>query len=305
MANSELFHSTGIHRSTTIKTKPELVRIKYLDVIPQDGTKVKGTILLIHGFPQTSYQFRKVIPSLSAAGYRVVAPDTRGCGDSSKPMILDDYRKIHIAEDFRFLLQGHLGIGDPVHVVGHDIGGMIAHAYANAFPKDTASVTWGECPLPSSSEYEETKGSVKQFHFSFHQILDLPETLIKNNERAYLKHFYDKLGYNALGITPADLDYYTAQYSQPGAIRGGINAYRMFEEDATDNRRVLKENGKCKVRCMVLNGAAGGHAPQAKKVAEEFYENFEVVEIDNAGHWIAEENPEDFVREVKRFIEKS
>lgn len=137
------------------------VRIAYTDSHPSSSAAYKGTILLIHGFPQTSYQFRHVIPLLSDAGYWVIAPDYRGTGQSSRiPAGPSAFRKTQMAADLHTLLHDHLGVKGEVHVMGHDIGGMIAHAYAARFPDDTASVIWGECPLPGTSFYDEVKGTV-------------------------------------------------------------------------------------------------------------------------------------------------
>lgn len=302
MVHAEFFSSNGAHRIAIISEEPELVRIKYIDTVQSSGT-CKGTILLLHGWPQTSYQFRKVIRPLADKGFRVITPDYRGSGDSSKPMDLDGYRKVTMAADLHSLIVDHLGINDKVHVVGHDIGGMIAHAYAASFPCDTATITWGECPLPGTTFYHDTKGSVQLFHFNFHRVLDLPETLLKGNERAYLKHFYDKLAYNAAAITPDDIDYYTEQYAQPGGIRASINVYRMFEKDAEDNVTMREKNGKCTVRCLTLNGNKSFLATAAADEAAEFYEHFETAEVADAMHYIAEENPEGFVQELLKFIE--
>lgn len=114
------------------------VTIAYIDCPAPKSPGYKGTILLIHGFPETSYQFRHVITPLSDAGYRVIAPDYRGAGHSSHPR--GGYTKSVMAADLHTLLIEHLKIMEPVHVVGHDIGGMIAHAYAANFPRDTRSV---------------------------------------------------------------------------------------------------------------------------------------------------------------------
>lgn len=167
---------------------PDEVTIHTLDCPPathQDNepTESKGTILLIHGYPQTSYQFRHVINPLSTAGYRVIAPDYRGAGHSSKPHNPTGYHKVTMAADLHTLVRDHLGIKEPVHVVGHDIGGMIAHAYAARFPEDTASVIWGECPLPGTGAYERGKNGAEVWHFTFHWQGDLPEALTVGRER--------------------------------------------------------------------------------------------------------------------------
>jgi pimeloyl-ACP methyl ester carboxylesterase len=111
-------------------------------------------LLLIHGFPETSFQFRHVITPLSERGYRVIAPDYRGAGYSSRTRGLEGYRKSVLAGDMVSVLDA-LSI-DKVHVVGHDIGGMIAHSFASRYPHRTHSVMWGECPQPGTKAYGQS-----------------------------------------------------------------------------------------------------------------------------------------------------
>ncbi|KAH7074501.1 Alpha/Beta hydrolase protein [Paraphoma chrysanthemicola] len=276
------------------------LRIAYTECSPIIETK--GTILLIHGFPQTSYQFRHVIAPLSDAGYRVIAPDFRGAGQSSKPP--NGYEKSNMAGDLYRLVQEHLGIKEKIHVVGHDIGGMIAFAYASRYPDGVASLIWGECPLPGTSVYEEVKTNPAAFHFMFHCVPDLPEFLIAGKEREYLKHFFDKQLYNSAAITPADLDHYTLAYEQPGAIRAALEVYRAFEKDAEENRGWLKEHGKVKVPTMVMMGEKFILTPYAERMTSEVNENATVLLIEESGHYVAEENPQAFVKGVLEFVRK-
>ena len=129
----------------------EGVVIHYITCPPPDPKSKKGTILLIHGFPRTSYQYRRVVTPLSDAGYHVIVPDYRGAAESSKPW--DGYTKDVMARDLYKVVTEHEGINDKIHVVAYDIGGMIAHAYAVQFADQVASVCWGECPLPGSTFY--------------------------------------------------------------------------------------------------------------------------------------------------------
>ncbi|KAI4678934.1 uncharacterized protein J4E88_006222 [Alternaria novae-zelandiae] len=281
-------------------TSNEKIRLNYIECAPPRLARKKGVILLIHGFPQTSYQFRHVITPLSEVGYRVIAPDYRGAGQSSKP--LTGYQKTQMAEDLRILVQEHFGIKEKIHVVGHDIGGMIAFAYASRYPDDVASVIWGECPLPGTSCYENVKGTPDVFHFVFHQVPDLPEFLIAGKEREYLKHFFDKISYNSAAISPADLEHYALAYSQPGAIRAGLEVYRAFEKDAEENRQWVAEHGKVKVPSMLMNGEKFMLAQSAEGMANEYHEGAEMVTIEEAAHYIAEENPEAFVKGVLEFV---
>ncbi|EPE24766.1 alpha/beta-Hydrolase [Glarea lozoyensis ATCC 20868] len=283
------------------------VRIHYIDCPPYpdkpDRTEETNTILLIHGFPNTSYQWRHVITPLAKAGYRVIAPDYRGAGESSHPA--NGFDKLTIATDLHKLLHDHLNIKKSIHVVGHDIGGMIAHAYAAKFPDHTLSVTWGECPLPGSTPYESGfKNSPGMWHFTFHQQTDLPEALVAGRERIYLKHFYDRLCVNPAAITPADLDHYVTSFAQPGGMRCGFELYRAFPRDARDNRRMLEERGRSKVPACSLSGEGSLLLQVAEEQTREFYESVEVATVEGSGHWCAEENPGGLVRKVMEFVGK-
>ncbi|KAI6789771.1 hypothetical protein KC353_g216 [Hortaea werneckii] len=103
------------------------IGLAYLDCEADTSTNIKprGTVLLIHGFPETSYQWRAVIPTLTASGHRVLAPDYRGAGESSKSTNDEGFTKASMAADMIMLLDSK-GVDEKVHVVGHDIGGVIA-----------------------------------------------------------------------------------------------------------------------------------------------------------------------------------
>jgi len=120
----------------------------------------------------------------------------------------------------------------------------------------------------------------------------------------YLKHFFDKLVYNSAAITDADLEHYVLMYSQPGAMRAGFEVYRAFERDAEENQKWLKTEGKCKVPCMAFSGEMSKHKEEAESMVKEVYENVEVAVVEESGHYLAEENPEDFIRKVLDFVEK-
>ena len=284
------------HQQVWLQQSHPEIRIHYVETTPP--SQAKGTILLIHGFPESSYQFRHVMRPLSDAGYRVIAPDYRGAGYSSHPP--DGFTKDVLSRDLHDLVT-KLGIKDPIHVVGHDIGGMIAHAYAAQFSNDVASVIWGECPLPGTSFYEKTKHTAPLWHFNFHAQADIAETLVAGKERIYIKHFYDRLAQNPAAFSNEDLDFYAMQYSAPGAMRCAFATYRMFERDAETNRRWAK-GGKTKVRNMVLNGEFSFLRTEQGAMAEEMYENPTEGTVEGSGHWLAEENPDNFVKKVLEFV---
>ncbi|KAL8943817.1 MAG: hypothetical protein Q9216_000810 [Gyalolechia sp. 2 TL-2023] len=292
-------YSQFTHRQTLLQQSDPEIRIHHVEAEPS-GTH-KGIILLIHGFPESSYQFRHVMGPLSSAGYRVIAPDYRGAGYSSRPST--GYTKKILATDLHTLLTTHLNITTPVHVVGHDIGGMIAHAYAHLFPDDVASLIWGECPLPGTTVYDDTKHTPPLWHFDFQTVPDVPELLVSGHEKQYLKHFYDRLAQNPAAFTEADLDFYATLYSAPGAMRAGFNVYRAFEEDKRDNLLWVREKGKVGVRTMILGGESSLLTALAQGMGEEMDERFVVEAVEGSGHYIAEENPEGFVGKLLGFVE--
>ncbi|ROV97237.1 hypothetical protein VSDG_04759 [Cytospora chrysosperma] len=238
--------------------------------------------------------------------YRVIAPNYRGAGRSSKPAT--GFTKSIMAEDIVHLLD-HLGITTKVHVVGHDIGGMIAYSLATRHPHRLLTVNWGECPLPGTSahEHDRTDRAVDQFHFIFHSVRDLPEALVAGREAVYLGHFFDKLAANAGAIGPADREHYATAYSQPGAMRCAFEVYRAFLEDAEENRAWVARHGRCaEVPAVCLSGGESAHCGQAEGMFAEVHEQgtYQVEAVPGAGHFLAEENPEGFVEKTLAFVRK-
>jgi pimeloyl-ACP methyl ester carboxylesterase len=288
------------------RTDKEAVRIAFLDHPQTSGyASLKATILLIHGFPQTSHQFRHVLPLLTSQGYRCIAPDYRGSGRSSKHHT--GFRKTTMAADMIALLD-KLDITEPVHVIGHDIGGMVAFSLASRFPERVRSVCWGECPLPGTETYrrDRTEHAVQQFHFIFHAVADLPEALVAGRERVYVSHFLNKITYNLAAFSEADIDTYAAAYAEPGALRCAFGVYRAFEKDAEENRAWIEAEGKCHVPTMIVSGDSSRHLDEAREMALEVTQE-EVLQqsvVEGAAHYLAEESPGGFVEAVLPFLEK-
>ena len=293
------------HRNVLLRRDEPEIRIHYVEALSPSASPHKGTILLIHGFPETCYQFRHVIKPLADAGYHVVAPDYRGAGHSSKPHVgPEGFTKDVLAQDLHTMMVEYVKPRDRrrVHLVGHDIGGMIAHAYVTQFPDEVASIIWGECPLPGTKYFDDTKHTPAQWHFAFHGISDIAEALVTGKERIYLKHFYEKLSQDPDCFSEQDLDFYTTQYAQPGSLRCHFQIYKMFEKDKLYNLAWKEENGKVKTRAMILSGDASALQESALGMAEEMYADIEKGLIENSGHYLAEENPEDFVLKVLEFV---
>ncbi|KAM0328882.1 hypothetical protein ACHAQA_005298 [Verticillium albo-atrum] len=126
--------------------------------------------------------------------------------------------------------------------------------------------------------------------------------LVQGKERPYIKQFYDRFAYNHNVFTDEVVDHYVANYAAPGALQSAFYVYAAFELDASQNQEWLEKRGKVQVRNMVLTGANHGLAAGAEKMANEAFENVNVRFVPEAGHYIAEENPEQFVKQVLEFL---
>lgn len=302
-------HVTDLARFSSTAHLSTGVRLHHLDT--GEGS---DTLVLLHGYPQTSWQWRHVIVPFAEAGYRVVAPDHRGAGHSSRPrrdpgqpadvrdagsLRRGGYTKWELAEDVHTLLQEHLGITEPAFVLGHDIGSMVATAYAFRYRDDTRALGYGEATQPGTGVYERMKRSPTEWHFLFHSVLDVPEMLTAGRERQYLQYFYDR---HAARPEAVDVDAYVVAYEQAGAMRAGFDLYRAFEQDAADIRAALDRDGRLSVPCLGVYGEVSlAHADAAEDIGHELADDVTVVGIPDAGHWIAEENPAGLVDAVLRF----
>ena len=182
------------------------------------------TVLLLHGFPQTWWEWRRIIPHLVAAGFRVVAPDYRGAGDSWRPM--GGYDKQTMAGDLHILIRKHLQIEGPLIVIGHDIGLMVAYAYAQAYRDEVSHLVVIDAPLPGTTVFDRLRADPRVWHFAFHGVRDLPEMLVAGRERPYLQAFFNARVYNTAILQDGDFDHYVDAYSAPGAMRAGFELYR-------------------------------------------------------------------------------
>ncbi|KAB8269438.1 Alpha/Beta hydrolase protein [Aspergillus minisclerotigenes] len=293
--------SSQIRVSSRQAVLSEDLRIHYLEAEPTG--ECKGILLLIHGFPQSSYQFRFVLEPFAAAGYRVIAPDFTGHGSSSKPLRdVAGFSKKQLAQDlYNFL--SHLLIITPIHIVGHDIGGMIAFAFVMQYPEYVSSVVWGECPLPGTIEYERFKHDREHWHFAFQgQQPDMAAALVAGKEKIYVKQFYDRFAYNHSVFGNDVIDYYASQYAMPGALRCAFYVYSAFEMDAAQNRAWISGRAKVRKRNLILTGAKHALALDAESMASEVFENVKARYVADSGHYIAEENPEDFVAQILEFL---
>jgi pimeloyl-ACP methyl ester carboxylesterase len=145
-------------------------------------------VVLLHGWPQTWYEWHKVMPAL-AKNYTVIVPDLRGLGDSSKPA--SGYDGNTTAEDIHQLVT-QLGFND-IFLVGHDLGAFVSYSYAAAHPNEVSRLVILDVPIAGTGP---ELNLTRLWHIPFHMVRDIPETLVEGKEREYLTWFYRNYAYN-------------------------------------------------------------------------------------------------------------
>jgi pimeloyl-ACP methyl ester carboxylesterase len=141
-------------------------------------------IILLHGFPEDWYAYHRVMPLL-AKQFTVVAVDLRGIGGSAATAA--GYDAANMAEDVHRLME-YLHF-EHVYVVGHDIGGMVAYAFARRYPESCRGVMLLDAPVPGLGPWDAVKANPITWHIHFQQTPDLPEQLIAGREAIYFRHF--------------------------------------------------------------------------------------------------------------------
>jgi pimeloyl-ACP methyl ester carboxylesterase len=263
----------------------------------------KRTVVLLHGFPQTWWEWRQVIPALVQAGFRVVAPDYRGAGHSSRTFA--GYDKRTMAHDLHVLLREHLGIIGPVALVGHDIGLMVAYSYAQSYRDSTSHLAIVDAPIPGTTAFEQVKANPRVWHFGFHNARDIAEMLVAGRERQYLQAFFNARIFNPSAVSESDLDLYAQAYAAPGAMRAGFELYRAFDQDASDNRDLLQRNGKLQIPTLAVWGAISNSGPLLEEMMHEVADDVTSLQIARAAHWVPEENPRELADGVLKFLRKA
>jgi pimeloyl-ACP methyl ester carboxylesterase len=259
------------------------------------------TIVLLHGFPQTWWEWHRIIPALVNAGLRVVAPDYRGAGHSWRPP--GGYDKRTMAADVYRLLCDHLRIRRPIILVGHDIGLMVAYAYAQAHRGDVSHLVVVDAPLPGTVIFDRLRSDPRVWHFAFHGARDVAELLVAGRERQYLQAFFNARCFDPSAIAEEDLDMYASAYAAPGAMRAGFELYRAFDRDAEDNRDALTRNGKLTIPVLAVGGATSTSGPLMEEMMREVAEQVTALRVEGAAHWIPEERPDALAAALIEFVD--
>jgi pimeloyl-ACP methyl ester carboxylesterase len=240
-------------------------------------------VVLLHGFAETNAMWDPVLPHL-AGSHTVIAPDLRGAGASSKPD--GGYDKKTMAQDIHALL-GSLGV-EKATIVGHDIGLMVAYAYAAQYPSETERVILMDAFLPGIGNWKDMWLLRDLWHFHFYG--ETPLALVTGRERIYLEHFWNDFAADPRHSVPEpDRQRYAAAYAQPGAMRAGFEWFRNFERDAADFARMAQHRLQMPVRVIAGEKSGGTFLiEQVRLVADDVDGSV----ISGAGHWLLEEAPD-------------
>ena len=250
-------------------------------------------VILLHGFAQTSHMWLPLVAELAKTN-AVIAPDLRGAGGSAKPR--SGYDKKTLAQDVHALAEslGHRR----VTLVGHDIGLMVAYAYAAQFREQVERIVLMDAFLPGVGNWKEVWLLRDLWHFHFHG--ETPLQLVQGRERIYLEHFWNDFAADRKRSVPeADRQLYAAAFAQPGAIQAGFGYFETFEQDAADFEAFA--HSKLPMPMLVLTGEkASGPVliEQARLVATDV----EGVVVPGAGHWLMEEAPEQVIPRLAAFV---
>ena len=240
------------------------------------------TVILLHGYAETSRMWVPIIPLL-AKRFTVIAPDLPGIGDSSIPTEGLDMKSAAVRIHG---LARSLGV-QRAEVVGHDIGLMVAYAYAAQYPSEVTRLVLMDAFLPGVAGWEAIYDNPDIWHFRFNG--PTPEKLVEGRERTYFAYFWNDLAADRNHSIPeADREAYIAAYSRPGRMKAGWAYFVSFQKAAKD----FAELARTKLTMPVLS--IGGDKSLGRELGEQARlvgTDVTVIVLKDAGHWILEEQP--------------
>src|SRR6202163_689251 len=252
-------------------------------------------VVLLHGYAETSHMWLPLIPKL-AGRHTVIAPDLRGFGESSAPA--DGYTKAAMARDIHALVKS-LNY-DRIRLVGHDIGLMVAYAYAAQYPDEVDRLVLMEAFLPGVGEWNNVFLLRDLWHFHFFG--KTPLALVTGRERIYLDHFWNDFAADPTkSVSEADRQFYAKAYAQPGHMKAGMEVFRAFPKDAEDFASFAK--ARLPMPMLVLSGEKAG-GPFLIEEGKMVADNVEGVLVKGRGHWLMEEAPDQVIPKLVEFLNR-
>ncbi len=250
-------------------------------------------VILLHGYTETAHMWKPIIPLL-AGKFTVIAPDLPGIGDSEIPANGLDMKSAAISIHG---LAKSLGV-KKARVVGHDIGLMVAYAYAAQFPEEVEKLVVMDAFLPGVAGWEDVYNNPDIWHFRFHG--PTPEALVSGRERTYFEHYWNDFAADKTHSIPeADRATYAAAYARPGRMQAGWQYFISFPQTAKDFAQLSQTRLSIPVLAIggeKANGDVLGR--QMKLVASDAT----VVVLNDTGHWLMEERPKETIDALLKFL---
>ncbi|MEV4127264.1 alpha/beta hydrolase [Nocardia sp. NPDC049707] len=268
----------------------------------RDGGHGPFTAVLLHGWPQTSYAWRRVLPLLEQT-CSSVAVDLPGIGRCTPQS--DAFDKATMAANVRAVLED-LDLGR-VFLVGHDMGALVAYAYARRYPASLRGLVIIDTPLPGIAGWDDMARSTAYWHLGFHSDSDrgqfTADTLVQGHQQAYFRSFIDRFAAHPAAITDADIAVYVSGYSEADQLVAGFKMFSALPIDTVDNESAIEELDVP----VLLAFSEFSHATLVETVAEGLREvgvaDIRTVVISDCGHWPAEEQPAALARIITNFVE--
>ena len=253
------------------------------------------SVVMLHGFADTGDMWAPLAAAL-APERTVVVPDLRGMGLSSHPEAGYD-KKTQGGDVARVLDTLHVRKAD---VVGHDIGNMVAYAFAAQYRDRVTRFVLMDAPLPGIGPWDEITRSPLLWHFNFRGP-DV-ERLVQGRERIYLDRFWNELSANPKSIDEATRRHYAELYALPGAMRAAFNQFAAFTQDARDNNTFAAQ-GKLAMPALAIGGDKSFGTVMADILRLVATDVTSVV-VPDSGHWLMEEQPVATVAAIRAFFDK-
>ncbi|WP_338556527.1 alpha/beta hydrolase [Erwinia sp. E_sp_B04_7] len=279
------------HRYATV----DGVRLHYVT----GGNPEGESLVLLAGFPQSWYAWRKVMALLGQT-YQIIAPDLPGQGDSDRPE--SGYDTCALAEKVHGLLS--LLKVQHYYLAGHDVGAWVAWPYAALYGNEVKRLALLDAGIPGITLPDALPATPdkawKTWHFAFHTIPDLPEALIAGHERVYIEWFLKRKTACPDVFSAEEIDEYLRVLMLNGGLRAGLAYYRSAPLSAARNKE-LQARGKLKMPVLAVSASEGSIADMASPL-RPFAEDVSGVLVPHCGHFLPEEQPEAIASELSKFF---
>jgi pimeloyl-ACP methyl ester carboxylesterase len=281
-----------------VKSFPASFRVQ--DIKTNEATihvRVGGhgpAVVLLHGFGDTGDMWAPLAADL-ARDHTVIVPDLRGMGLSSQPS--GGYDKRTQAADVRSVLTA-LGV-DRAAVIGHDIGTMVAYAYAARYPDKVEKLVVMDAPVPGIPPWDSIVRLPALWHFDFGG--PDAERLVAGRERIYLDRFWNEFAGDRTKIDEGTREHYAKLYARPGAMHAAFAQFNSIRKDAEDNKTAMTT--KLTMPVLAIGGEKSFGANEAVVMRNAATNVTELV-IPGAGHWLMEEAPTAVITAVRAFLAK-